>query len=389
MDTHCDTNVDTATTGANKYAHLAWQSAHGWSRPKRLECGTDGMRADQATRLVSQGVGVVWAGDFFEGRSLLQAIKRRLDTKTRSQTLTLEALPWPDRFHRIRLQRAQTARQLGLLLIKVSQDFTLNYRRAPDAKEALEMAYGERLANSEFLVPLTELTGVLSAYEWHRKGLPLATLEASIYPRWGVFAPTRHEYLDLVMQAELPKSCHSAVDVGTGTGVLALLLAKRGIQRIVATDTNQSAILCATDNVARAGMQDNISVVDTDLLPEGRFDLLVCNPPWLPGTASGPLEAAVYDPKHQMLRGFLAQAAQHLNPHGQAWLILSDLAEHLQLRSRQTLLDWISEAGLGVYQRLDVQPRHHKAADATDPLAQARGAEVTSLWQLCSLDEMP
>lgn len=389
MDNLCDANVDRATPKAIKYADLAWQSAHGWSRPKRLETGTDGMRADQATRLVSQGVGVVWEGDFFEGRSLLQAVKRRLSTKTTSQTQATEALPWPDRFHRIRLQRAQTARQLGLLLIKVGRDFTLNYRRAPDAKEALEMAYGERLANSAFLLPITELTGVLSAYEWHRKGLPVAALEASIYPRWGVFAPTRHEYLDLVMQADLPKSCHSAVDVGTGTGVLALLLAKRGIQRIVATDTNPSAILCATDNVARAGRQDNISVVDTDMLPEGRFDLLVCNPPWLPGAASGPLEAAVYDPKHQMLRAFLAQAAQHLNPGGQAWLILSDLAEHLQLRSRQTLLDWISDAGLGIHQRLDVKPRHHKATDATDPLAKARGAEVTSLWQLCSLDEMP
>ncbi|HEY7804649.1 MAG TPA: methyltransferase, partial [Orrella sp.] len=225
MDNLCDANIDRATPAAIKYADLTSQSAHGWSRPKRLETGTDGLRADQAARLVSQGVGIVWEGDFFEGRSLLQAVKRRLSTKTSSQTQATEALPWPDRFHRIRLQRAQSARQLGLLLVHIGPDFTLNYRRAPDAKEALAMAYGERLANTDFLMPLTELMGVLSAYEWHRKGLPVTPLGASIYPRWGVFAPTRHEYLDLVMQADLPESCQSAVDVGTGTGVLALLLA--------------------------------------------------------------------------------------------------------------------------------------------------------------------
>jgi hypothetical protein len=83
-----------------------------------------------------------------------------------------------------------------------------------------------------------------------------------------------------------------------------------------------------------------------------------------------------------MLRGFLSGLAAHLAPGGEGWLILSDLAEHLGLRTRDELLATIAAAGLEVLGRTDVRPRHPKAADATDPLHAARSAEVTSLWRL-------
>jgi hypothetical protein len=66
-------------------------------------------------------------------------------------------------------------------------------------------------------------------------------------------------------------------------------------------------------------------------------------------------------------------------------LILSDLAEHLGLRTREALLGWIADAGLQVLGRMDVKPEHAKAQDASDPLHAARSAEVTSLWRLAAL----
>ena len=85
-----------------------------------------------------------------------------------------------------------------------------------------------------------------------------------------------------------------------------------------------------------------------------------------------------------MLRGFLAGLADHLEPGGEGWLLLSDLAEHLGLRPREQLLGWIADAGLVVLGRQDVKPGHAKAADDTDPLHAARAAEVTSLWRLAA-----
>lgn len=83
-----------------------------------------------------------------------------------------------------------------------------------------------------------------------------------------------------------------------------------------------------------------------------------------------------------MLRGFLAGLPAHLTPGGEGWLILSDLAEHLGLRSRDVLLAWMAAAGLRVVARLDARPVHGKATDVNDPLYLARSAEVTSLWRL-------
>ena len=85
-----------------------------------------------------------------------------------------------------------------------------------------------------------------------------------------------------------------------------------------------------------------------------------------------------------MLRGFLNGLAAHLAPGGEGWLILSDLAEHLGLRSRDELLSLIDRAGLRVLGRSDVRPTHPRAADASDPLHAARAAEVTSLWRLAA-----
>jgi hypothetical protein len=61
---------------------------------------------------------------------------------------------------------------------------------------------------------------------------------------------------------------------------------------------------------------------------------------------------------------------------------LSDLAEHLGLRTREQRLGWIAEAGLQVLRRADIRPHHAKATDAGDALHAARAAEVTSLWRL-------
>jgi prophage antirepressor-like protein len=74
----------------------------------------------------------------------------------------------------------------------------------------------------------------------------------------------------------------------------------------------------------------------------------------------------------------------HLTPNGEGWLILSDLAEHLGLRTREELLCWMSEAGLQLLGRHDIKPRHGKASDGTDPLHAARAKELTSLWRLGS-----
>src|SRR6202011_5444186 len=188
---------------------------------------------------------------------------------------------------------------------------------------------------------LRALLGLIGAHEWRTKGIEIAAIGGRIHPHYGVFAPIRREYVDLVATAPLPdfrSSSSVAFDIGTGTGVLAAVLARRGIGRVVATDRDPRAVACAVENLQRLGLGEQVEVVQMDLFPEGRAALVVCNPPWVPARPSSPIENGIYDPESRMLRGFLGALPAHLEPKGEGWLILSDLAEHLGLRTRSELL---------------------------------------------------
>ena len=355
-----------------------WRSERGVPAPKRVAIGDDRINADHAYRLACEGTGILWRGDFQNARQLLQALARRAD-RIESKAGATPA----ETFHLHRQAQSQRARTLGMLLLPFEVDHTIPLRRAPDVRQACEEAYGP--AAGRYVASLRELLGVIGAHEWRKRGIEIPALGGRIHPHYGVFAPVRNEYVRLVAEAPLPSQT-LAFDIGTGTGVLAALLARRGIARVVATDHDPRALACARENIERLGLGSQVEVVQADLFPEGRAPLVVCNPPWIPARPSSPLEHAIYDPEGRMLNGFLAGLAGHLTPGGEGWLILSDLAEHLGLRSREDLLAAFGAAGLEVAGRLDAQPTHPRAADAGDPLHAARAAELTSLWRLKARD---
>lgn len=355
-----------------------WRSEAAVPPPKRVVMADDRMAADQAYKLACEGTALLWCGDFQNARHLLQALTRRLDRKpsrnkpTQVATTTLA-------FHHHRKVQAQRAHILGSVLIPFEADHSIPLRRAPTSQQACQEAYGT--SGERYVASLRELLGLIGAHEWRKKGVEIPALQGRIHAHYGVFSPVRGEYVDLVAKAPLPDTS-LAFDIGTGSGVLAAVLAKRGVQCIVATDQSDRALACAQDNLTRLKLQNQVDLQKVDLFPQGRAPLVVCNPPWVPAKPSSPIEYAVYDPDSAMLKGFLSGLAAHLTPGGEGWLILSDLAEHLGLRSRDELLGWIAQAGLTVKGRQDIRPRHPKATDQADPLHRARAAEVTSLWIL-------
>lgn len=372
-------------------AHEAlWRSESGATAPRRVVVADDTLSADTAYRLACEGTGLLWQGDFQNARMLLQALMRRVDRKppkaaAKAAQKMAEATA-AEAFHLHRQAQAQRARVLSSLLIALEGDYAIDLRRAPDLRQACTEAWGAATGERS-VASLRELLGLVGAHEWRKKGVEVPALGAApnnrIHPYYGVFSPVRGEYVDLVAAAALPSKA-LAFDIGVGTGVLSALLVRRGVQRVVATEQDPRALACARDNLQRLGVLAQVQLQSADLFPEGRAPLVVCNPPWVPARPSSPIEHAVYDEGSRMLRGFLAGLAGHLEPGGEGWLILSDLAEHLGLRSREQLLGWIAEAGLKVLGREDIRPHHAKAADAGDALHAARAAEVTSLWRLAA-----
>ncbi|MEZ5459961.1 MAG: class I SAM-dependent methyltransferase [Steroidobacteraceae bacterium] len=361
-----------------------WWSSRAAPSPERVRVVDDALAADEGYGQACQGVGLLWRGDFHGARQLLAALGKRAERAVRpARTAVADAAA----FHRYRQARAQRARTLGMLLVELDGDYRIALRRAPDVRAACRAALGPP-DGTPTVLSLRELQGFVGAHEWRLKGIDVPDAGGRIHPHYGVFAPVRSEYVGLVAQAPLPVALQAAdlaFDLGTGTGVLAAVLARRGVGRIVATDSDARAIECARDNLERLGCADRVQLQVADLFPDGRAALIVCNPPWIPARATTSLERAVFDPDGRMLAGFLHGLGAHLVPGGEGWLVLSDLAEHLGLRPRRQLLEAIAAAGLQVVERRDARPAHPRALDVADPLHRARAAEVTSLWRLAEI----
>ncbi|MDB5744376.1 MAG: methyltransferase small [Polaromonas sp.] len=385
-------------------AHSAlWRSERGAPPPRRIVAADDTMAADDAYRLACEGTGLLWRGDFQNARQMVQALARRIDKPPKASKLARVAqkkaadnaasgVPAGQDFHLHRQAQSQRARVLGMVLIEFGPDYGIELRRAPDAKQACAEAWGAPgEAARPSVASLRELLGVISAHEWRKKGVEIAALGEApnnrIHPHYGVFSPVRGEYVDLVANAPLPANPTNgkfvAFDIGTGTGVLAAVLALRGeVDQVVATDMDPRALECARENIYGLRLPNPVKVMQADLFPEGQASVIVCNPPWLPARPGSPLEGAVYDEGSRMLLGFIGGLAAHLAPGGEGWLILSNFAEKLGLRTRAELQAAIKAGGLKVLGRIDAKPEHPKAADESNPLHKARAAEVTSLWRL-------
>ncbi len=379
-----------------------WHSERGLPAPSKVQLADDTLAADGAMKLAQSGVGLLWNGDFQNARHLIQAMDRRLAKRSSAKPAAKQTLTAA--FLAQRNAQAQRAKILGSVLIPLQADYSIALRRAPDVSLACAQAWGESQDKMRHVCSLRELLGIISAFEWRKKGVEVAVLGMDraaqplrIHAHYGVFSPVRGEYLELIAKAALPKGKPAemvAWDVGTGTGVIAALLASRGVGKVIATDVLERALVCASENLKRLQQSSGrtgkaVEVLKANLFPDAathaKANLIVCNPPWLPAPVGSALESAVYDEGSQMLLGFLKGVGDRLAPQGEAWLILSDLAERLGLRSREELMQAIQTSGLRVMERIDTQPEHPKAQDKSDPLHAARSREITSLWRLTAV----
>lgn len=374
-----------------------WKSEKSLSEPKRLVIVRDQIDSDRAYQLASSGTSILWRGDFHHAKMLLNRLSHRVQ-KIFNPHHSPFVIGNPDAFHQYRRNMAQRAKILDSVLLEMSSVHSITLSRAPYVAEACSAALNPS-PSGPYVCTLRQLLGFIGSWEWRKKGVVVDALssfhfkEQRIYPHYGVFAPISQDYIDLLATAPLPACISSgiAIDVGTGTGVLSAVLVHRGVSNVVGTDCDPRAIACAQENINRLGMQSSVSFVLKDLFPsiEGRAALIVCNPPWLPGKPSSSIERAIFDPSSGMLYRFLEGLKNHLLPHGEAWLIMSNIAEILGLRSRESLLKKIDQSGLLVLEKidhsnrlsLDPQEENYDSVDQ-DIMSAAKKREIVSLWRL-------
>ena len=129
---------------------------------------------------------------------------------------------------------------------------------------------------------------------------------------------------------EDPEAVESALDLCTGSGCLAIVMAHAFPHAAIdAIDISSDALEVARRNIADYGLDDRVRAIESDLVAtvkKKRYDLIICNPPSVPAAAMDALPAEYrHEPALALAAGadgldvvrrILAEAAAHLNPDG-------------------------------------------------------------------------
>jgi release factor glutamine methyltransferase len=196
---------------------------------------------------------------------------------------------------------------------------------------AEQIRYDEALAERSRGVPAQYITGHQEFW-----GMDLIVTPAVLIPR-----PETEHVIEAVLQLESagrrprPTRPFRIVDAGTGSGCIALALAKELPQaEIHATDISSAALEIARANAARHQLEGRVQFHETDLLqgfePDG-FDLVVSNPPYVGESEEDQvqLEVRKFEPRQAVFAGakgldviarLIPQAQKALCPGG--WLVM-------------------------------------------------------------------
>jgi len=127
---------------------------------------------------------------------------------------------------------------------------------------------------------------------------------------------------------ELDLAGKRVLDIGTGSGILALAAARRGAESVVAVDINPNAALTTADNARINGLGGRVRAVCSNLLsalgPDARFDVIVTNPPYFAGEARDLADRAWHaGPGCRDIAALFEQARERLAPAGCLYLLIS------------------------------------------------------------------
>ena len=184
--------------------------------------------------------------------------------------------------------------------------------------------------HADFALPVEDARVLSSAWDWYEEGVHFPVLGYRLHPFYGAYIPARMEHLELfgTWLAKYQGARNRAIDVGTGSGVLALQMAKAGFRQVLATDINPNAIESVARQLRRLPNAPPVELEHADLLgaDRGPIDLVVSNPPWMKGEVGRTLDLAMYF-QDGFFERFFAQALERLAPGGRVVIVFSNIIE--------------------------------------------------------------
>jgi release factor glutamine methyltransferase len=154
-------------------------------------------------------------------------------------------------------------------------------------------------------------------------GFRLTVRPTVFHPRYFISSERFAEFI-----GGLDLSGKYVVDIGTGSGILALAAARAGAKNVLATDINPNAALTAAENARANGVGDRVTALCTNLLsalaPRPLFDVILSSPPKHAGEPRNLADRGWHaGPAYRDIAPLFDQARERLKPGGRLYVMVS------------------------------------------------------------------
>ncbi len=171
--------------------------------------------------------------------------------------------------------------------------------------------------------------------------LDLVVPPGVFHPKWFLSSEMLARYV-----SRMDLAGKRVVDVGTGSGILAIAAARAGARFVAAVDINPDAAAAAAANARAAGYGERVAPMCGDLLgavsPTAVFDVALSNPPFFAGEPVDVADRAWHaGPAYRDIAPMFEQLAERIVPEGRVYVVLSTDAD------LATLTAMMERAGFG------------------------------------------
>jgi release factor glutamine methyltransferase len=154
-------------------------------------------------------------------------------------------------------------------------------------------------------------------------GFRLVVRPTVFHPRYFLSSECFAEFI-----SRLDLSGKHVVDVGTGSGILALAAARAGAENVIAADINPTAALTAAENARANGVGDRVGALCSDLLsalaPRPLFDVILSSPPKHAGEPHDLADRGWHaGPHYRDIAALFDQSRERLKPRGSLYVMVS------------------------------------------------------------------
>lgn len=307
-------------------------------------------RPSQILQLIKYGKTVVMTGDFRYIKGILKYMDRN-----QSELVELNDLKGIEsKYQRSRIRQSLKRKALYRLMVVAHGEILQNVTRQPDLTNLLSWLEGdtEYLSNVNFLLPVRKVLRIASDVKRRRDGMYIKALRAKITIFPHVYVPFDESVVNMVADNLTVTENTKVLDLGTGTGVLALVAACKGARNVVATDINPRAVKNVKFNAKKLGFEDRIDAREPadlfDSVQGEKFDVIVFNAPWIYGEPKTTYDTAVYDKDFSVITRFFQRVAEHLSDSGFIMLQYSNFSELTGHGAIENLNRLISENGFEI-----------------------------------------